>query len=235
MIDVAGITSSQRAAVARHIGSDQLFAQAVALFVIDYDLRCGLALDRLFPTPGQTGLDPIPAPASDPAIPVVSSTVAAPGVGAEALMAGLDEVLRAVARLGKVDAVTTELVRLRGARHHNCRFCQSIRSASAVNATGGAQWFEQVEAYESSDLSDSGKVALRLADAILSHPADIDDGLVTAVLSHFDDAQTVELVLDIYRNSSQKVAVSLGADQPRVASGIELFEMAHDGSVVFTS
>lgn len=228
VIDVAGVTRSQRAAAARYVGNDHLLTLVIALFVVDYELRCGLALDRLFPP-----IDPSrPGPLADRARP------AAPPAAAEAsndvLMAELDDVLRAVARLDRLDPVTTELVRLRGARHHNCCLCRSIRSAAAVRAAGGEMWFERVDAYESSDLADSQKVALRFADAVLSQPAEIDASLITAVRSHFDDAQIVELVLDIFRNSSQKVAVALDADQPHVASGTELFELTPEGSVVFS-
>ncbi len=231
VIDVAGITHSQRAAVAGHVGNDHLVTLVMALFIVDYELRCGLALDRLFPmlgpSPSPSGLVPVPAESAAP--PVLMS----PDVGNDALMAELDEVLRAVARLDRLDPVTTELVRLRGARHHKCRLCRSIRSATAVMAVGDEGWFDRVDAYESSDLADSRKVALRLADAVLSQPAEIDDALTTAVRSHFDGAQTAELVLDIFRNSSQKIAVSLGADQPHVASGTELFELTTQGDLVF--
>ena len=37
----------------------------------------------------------------------------------------MDEFVRAVARLDRLDPVTTELVRLRGARQHGCRVCMS--------------------------------------------------------------------------------------------------------------
>ena len=174
------------------------------------------------------------APGSGPGTDGSAPHSATLDVGTDVLMAELDEVLRAVARLTRLDPVTTELVRLRGARHHNCWLCKSIRSAAAVRAVGQERWFEQIEAYESSDLDDQ-KLALRLTDAVLSQPAGIGDELTTAVRSHFSDAQTVELVLDIFRNSSQKIAVSLGADQPHVDSGIELFELTTEGSLVFSS
>ena len=149
-------------------------------------------------------------------------------------MTELDEVLRAVARFDHLDPVTTELVRLRGARHHNCRLCRSIRSASAVREVGDEEWFERIEGYETSDLGDSQKVALRLADAVIGQPTEVDEALVSAVRSHFDESQAVELVLDVFRNSSQKIAVSLGADQPHVTAGTELFEVTAEGSLIFS-
>ena len=40
----------------------------------------------------------------------------------------------AVVRYGLLDAVTTELVRLRCARQHDCRICQTLRLADAAHA-----------------------------------------------------------------------------------------------------
>ncbi len=50
----------------------------------------------------------------------------------------MDEFLRAVARLDRVDPVTTELVRLRGARQHGCRVCMSRRSVAALESGADA-------------------------------------------------------------------------------------------------
>ena len=42
--------------------------------------------------------------------------------------------MRQVARLDTLDPVLTELVRLRGARQHECRLCGSRRSVAAIGA-----------------------------------------------------------------------------------------------------
>ena len=230
VIDVSAITRSQRDAVSRHAGSENLLTLVISLFVVDYELRCGLVFDRLFPTAGRPGRGAANQCASTASSPPASGRL----VGGDALMTELDEVLRAVARFDHLDPVTTELVRLRGARHHNCRLCRSIRSASAVREVGDEEWFERIEGYETSDLGDSQKVALRLADAVIGQPTEVDEALVSAVRSHFDESQAVELVLDVFRNSSQKIAVSLGADQPHVTAGTELFEVTAEGSLIFS-
>jgi alkylhydroperoxidase family enzyme len=221
---VAGISADQRSAVAKAFGGEELVTLAVALFVLDYDLRARLVFERLsLRDPGRTGgRDPEGGEGDDRA-----------PMDAGALLADLDRFQRSVAQLTGIDPVTTELVRLRGARHHNCRLCRSIGSRSAVGATGDEAWFDRTEHYESSDLHESQKVALRLTDAFITEPTAIDSSLAAALSALYSKDQVVELVLDVVRNSSQKIAVALGADDPHVATGTELFDLAPDGAVVF--
>ena len=47
-----------------------------------------------------------------------------------------------VAKLSALDPVTSELVRLRGARAHDCRLCQSRRSVSAIDHAGRSDLFD---------------------------------------------------------------------------------------------
>jgi hypothetical protein len=57
--------------------------------------------------------------------------------------------------------------------------------------------------------------------------------LVAQVHGWFTPAQVVELVMDVMRNSGQKIAVALAADDPHVASGIERFEITPTGEVEY--
>ena len=50
---------------------------------------------------------------------------------------------------------------------------------------------------------------------------------------HFSDAEAVELTLDVMRNASNKIAVSLAADTPRVAEGTERYLIDAEGQTVF--
>ena len=50
---------------------------------------------------------------------------------------------------------------------------------------------------------------------------------------HFADAEAAELTLDVMRNASNKIAVSLAADAPRVAEGIERYHIDAEGQTVF--
>jgi alkylhydroperoxidase family enzyme len=191
----------------------------VALFALDYSRRVRMTLDRLFPGwPDRS--DAVVATGSPP-------MEDAPPLDQ------LDRLSRSVARLDGIDAVTTELVRLRGARQHNCRLCQSTRSLRAMEAGADEELFDATERYERSTLAEGHKVALRLTDAVITQPGAIDPTLVTQVLQWFTAPQVVELVMDVMRNSAQKIAVSLAADDPHVASGFELYQLTEDGEVEY--
>lgn len=57
--------------------------------------------------------------------------------------------------------------------------------------------------------------------------------MASAVREHFSHEQARELTLDVMRNASNKIAVSLKADQARVAEGTERYFIDADGQTVF--
>ena len=71
---------------------------------------------------------------------------------------------------------------------------------------------EKVKSYESSDLSERHKVALRFADAIMTQPGQISDELRSALFVHFTREQIVEMTVDIMKWNYQKIPVSLRND-----------------------
>jgi alkylhydroperoxidase family enzyme len=75
---------------------------------------------------------------------------------------------------------------------------------------------------------------LRYVDALIWSPGHIDDGIAAGVRAHFTDAQAVELTFDVMRNASNKIAVALGGDAPRVERGIEQYLLDVDGQTVFS-
>ncbi len=138
-----------------------------------------------------------------------------------------------VARLREIDPVTTEIVRLRGAAQHDCRLCKSRREGNALDAGGSESLYEQIELYETSaELSDRHKAALRYTDALIWTPANITSEVAAGVRIHFTEAESYELTADVMRNAGNKIAVSLGADAPRVESGTEQFVIAENGHTV---
>jgi alkylhydroperoxidase family enzyme len=141
----------------------------------------------------------------------------------------IDEFMRAVARHAALDATTTELVRLRGARQHDCRLCQSRRAVAAISAGADEATFNAVDHYEDSDLPESTKAALALTDAVIWAPSAIPGDVVTRVREHLTDAQSVEVVLDVIRNATNKIAVALAQDEPEVTEGVQLFVTDADG------
>ncbi|MGB8790942.1 MAG: carboxymuconolactone decarboxylase family protein [Mycobacterium sp.] len=143
--------------------------------------------------------------------------------------------LPTVARLRDLDALTSELVRLRGATQHNCRLCKSLRETTALNAGGSETLYGDIEHFEASEaLSDRQKAALRYADALIWSPSRIGRGVAAGIRACFSDAEAVELTFDVMRNASNKIAVALGGDAPRVECGTEEYLLDVDGQTVFS-
>jgi alkylhydroperoxidase family enzyme len=219
IMDVAGVSQEQRNSLGTHLEPAELGGFVTALYLLDYGQRVQMALERLFPDTPVEALDE-----GDP------SRRPARGLS---IQGDVDALLMAIARLDSLDMVTTEVVRLRGARRHNCRICQTTRSVKALEAGADEDMFDKIDHYERSDLAESHKIALRLTDAVITQPGDIDPSLVSQVHQYFTPAQIIEILLDVMRNSCQKVAVALAVDDPHVTSGVELYALTDDGDVEF--
>jgi alkylhydroperoxidase family enzyme len=214
VIDVSSTSDDQRRRCLGDLG-DQAFATVQTLYVLDHGLRIRAALRQLY------GVGH-------------GAAAAAPGIAAEVdLWSALDDWMHAVARLRALDPLTTELVRLRGARVHDCRLCRSLRNVRAVQGGADESTFDQVDDYERSALSERHKVALRLTDAMLWQPTSYPPGLVEQVHAHFDAAESVEIVLDVARNAANKIAVTFGADQPNVDQGVEYYDVDEAGELIY--
>jgi alkylhydroperoxidase family enzyme len=138
----------------------------------------------------------------------------------------IEALMRAVARLDVLDPVATELVRLRGARQHNCAVCRSRRSRESMDAGADDATFAAVDSYADSDLPERIKAALALTDSMIWAPGDLPD------LAALTEAEVVEVVLDVMRNAANKIAVALGADAATVTDGVELFRTDADGELI---
>lgn len=227
VMDVGSMTPELVAPVADALGEGTA-AFVQALFLLDMDVRMAIVLPRLFGVaapPGEATGAGDGGRAADGAGPADGSSVD--------LWASIETMLSTVARMGELDAVTGELIRLRGARFHKCRICQSRRSLAALDAVGDVSELDKVDAYEMSDLPEPQKVALRLTDVMVTQPAPgLTDTLVDAVRDAFTPAQAVEIVYDVARNATNKFAVALGVDAPVVTEGVELFDIDGSGEVV---
>jgi alkylhydroperoxidase family enzyme len=213
--DVSGIGDNQRKRLLETLG-DNAFRTVVAVFIADFVPRVWAGCEALgLGRPGHYS--------------VVDWDHEADPV--DALLNGFAP---AVARLQALDPVTTEIVRLRGATQHNCRLCKSLREGDALDAGGSEEVYDQIERYESAEgLTDAQKAALRYVDALIMSPARIEAELAAGVRRHFSEKQAWELTLDIMRNASNKIAVALAADAPRVASGTERYSIGDDGQPVY--
>ena len=124
----------------------------------------------------------------------------------------LDAYQAAVVRGSALDRVTTELVRLRCARTHHCRICQTLRLADAREAGVDETMTAKVDFYERSDLPERAKVALRVTDAFITRPDLLSDTVAGQARASFGPAELASLCLDITKWSTQKIKVALGTD-----------------------
>jgi alkylhydroperoxidase family enzyme len=213
-VDVSSITAEQRARLLSALGS-AAFRAVVLIYVADFIPRVRAGLQALGAADVLTG--PIDWDRkSDPA---------------DAVFNGF---LPAVARLKALDPVTSEIVRLRGAAQHNCRLCKSLREGSALDAGGSETLYAAIDGYETSgQLTDRHKAALRYVDALIWSPAHIGPEIAEGMQAQFSDDEAVELTFDVMRNASNKIAVAMAADAPRVEHGTERYQILPDGQTKF--
>ena len=153
-----------------------------------------------------------------------------PGVRAtDALRAALDEWQASVVLLDAMDPVTTELVRLRAAAHHDCRACKSLRTTTGRDAGVDDTMTAKIDRYELSDLPERHKVALRLADAMMTQPGEISSELAAQLHEYFTDAELLELSLDVMKWNYQKVPVALRTDVEPTPGHLTLLEFDERG------
>jgi alkylhydroperoxidase family enzyme len=218
-VDVSAITGEQRSRLFKVLGNNS-FGPVVSMYIADFVPRVraglealGVGSEYLSWVNGRISWDDV----SDP-----SDLV-------------FNDFLPSVARMRALDPVTSELVRLRGATQHNCRLCKSLRESTALDAGGSETLYEDIERFEeSAQLTPRAKAALRYADGLIWTPAHLVADDVAEVRSWFSEAEAVELTFDIMRNASNKIAVSLGGDAPRVESGTERYLLDIDGQTVYS-
>jgi alkylhydroperoxidase family enzyme len=214
-LDVATLDDLRRVEMTEALGHGA-FDYVQAVYVFDYVPRVRTVLAELTGAPVVASVPP----ASD-------------GTASGSLWAALEDLLRVIGRLRQLDAVTSELVRLRGAGQHDCRLCQSLRSRSAILAGADDDLFALVDHPGSDRLSPRHRAALDLTDAIIWHPARLDPDLVRAVERELTPPESTELVLDVMRNAANKIAVALQADTPHVTEGVEIYDIDELGEAVY--
>jgi hypothetical protein len=196
VVDVASISADVRAAGLAELGATGA-TFLLAVWAQDMQLRAGTAWRALF----GDAWDPTPAAATDP-------------------WTAHERFLLEVAKLSSLDPVTSELVRLRGARAHDCRLCQSRRNVTAIDLAGGRALFEDADPV---GLSGEQTLVLHVVDTFVWQPTRWPEGLGRQVLETLGSAAATELVLDIVRNAANKIAVAFGVDDPQVESGVEYY------------
>jgi alkylhydroperoxidase family enzyme len=218
-VDVSAITGEQRSRLWKQL-RDSTFSVVTQIYIADFVPRVRAGLEAL--GVGSEYLGWVSGPVTWDHTSEPSDLV-------------FNDFLPAVARMRALDPVTSELVRLRGAAQHHCRLCQSLREGTALDAGGSEELYGDIERFEDSPLlTERVKRALRYTDGLIWTPAHLVADDVAEVRSGFSEVEAVELTLDVMRNASNKVAVSLGADAPRVEHGTERYLLGVDGQTVFS-
>jgi hypothetical protein len=199
VVDVASMTTDVRAAGLAQLGAGAP-AFILAVWTEDMMIRADAAWREMF------GEEWCPIPTSAETEPWVAH----------------ERFLIEVAKLPALDPVTSELVRLRGARAHDCRLCQSRRSVSAIDLAGGSDLFDD---RDPSGISDAQALALQVVDAFVWQPIRWPPGLGEQVVDALGPAAATELTLDIVRNAANKIAVAFDADDPQVETGVEYYDI----------
>jgi hypothetical protein len=199
VIDVASMTPAVRAAGLAELGAGAP-SFILAVWTEDMMMRAGAAWHEMFAEEWR---------------PMSTSADINPWVAHERF-------LLEVAKLHALDPVTSELVRLRGARAHACRLCQSRRNVSAIDLAGRSDLFDDPDP---SDISDAQATALQVVDAFVWQPLQWPPGLGEQVVDTLGAAAATELTLHIVRNAANKIAVAFDADAPQVETGVEYYDV----------
>jgi hypothetical protein len=208
--DVSAVDDSLREQFTRACGRSS-FEAIQTMFVADLAPRVMAALDALA---GAGGPWPDAAPVE---------------VDGAAFWSTVEDFLRVVHQLDALDPVLSEVIRLHGARQHNCRLCKSIRSRPALAAGADEALFDAIDGDGWPDLPQRTRTALALTDAMIWHPGSLSDALIADLRRDFSPPEAVEIVLDVMHNAANKIAVALAADAPNVSSGVEVYEIDVNG------
>jgi alkylhydroperoxidase family enzyme len=201
LMDVGGTDATARAGLIEHFGADGARELVSAIYVVEFTQRLQLIAARVLDDDAVSPALVSPSPAGD----------ASPGGLLRAYQA-------AVMRGNTLDPMTTELIRLRCARTHQCRICQTLRLTDARAAGVGEEITAKIDFYERSDLPDRAKVALRVTDAFITRPDLLSDTVAAQARTSFEPGELASLCLGITKWSTQKIHVALGTDG---ADGLE--------------
>ena len=208
--DVTRIDDHQRQEFLTTFGGDAITLVQI-FYVADMMPRVRFALDTIF------GESPAPTPLR-------------PAEEAPDLDEAFNEWIASVPLLESLDPILTEVVRLRGAGFHQCRLCQSIRYLPALEAGAPDAMLENAIHGAPTETDPRSATALCFVDEVLAHPGRLTEATISGIKKNVDPPALTELVLDIARNATNKVAVAFAADAPRVESGFEVCEVQPDGS-----
>jgi alkylhydroperoxidase family enzyme len=217
VIDVSSLRADNRAMLQPHFADAALTEFVMALYVTECTQRLEMVAPLLLDTPAATP----PVRADDTRF--------------TGLLPAMDAYQASVVRGTALDAVTTEMVRLRCARTHNCRFCRTLRLEDSAAAGVDDAMTAKIDFYERSDLAERTKIALRITDAFITRPDTLTATVINQARAAFSPAELTEMLLDITKWSTQKFHVAMGLDAadslPKNELGVSFFSFDGEGRV----
>jgi len=119
----------------------------------------------------------------------------------------------------KLDALVHECIRLFNAKYQGCEYCMNARAAIAVQSGLDEDIVEQLSRFETSSLPEKIKAALRITSAISSAPKMVTPVVLETARRFFTEQEISDIILLSVVTTSSKVAITLGVDPGKGASG----------------
>lgn len=132
----------------------------------------------------------------------------------------------------QIDPVVHECIRLFNAGYQGCEYCMNARAAVAVQSGLNETMVEKLQRFESSDLPERIKAALRITNAVASGPATLTRDIWEGARRFFSEQEVVDIVLLSVHTTASKVTIILGLDPGKESSSRVFFpsEEVYGGS-----
>jgi alkylhydroperoxidase family enzyme len=138
---------------------------------------------------------PAPPPDADRAT-MIQSTIGRIMAHRPEIAAGIGAASMAINTSGTLPARLVELIRLRIAFHNQCRSCMAVRYPESLDDGLTEDLVCSLERpYESPDLTDGERAALRFADLFATDHLSIDDAVYDELRQYYSEDQLVEIGL----------------------------------------
>ena len=134
--------------------------------------------------------------------------------------------------LKRLDLLTTEAARLRGAWYHTCRLCASVRIIDQGEVVISPEVAELVRNGDLESLPQRLRSAVKFADAHVTDPRHLlTDSLCQELKTVFTVNELLELTVDMTAWNHQKVTVSLKIEPPIRRDALSELFINDDGTV----
>ncbi|MGY1495923.1 carboxymuconolactone decarboxylase family protein [Streptomyces sp. QTS52] len=118
----------------------------------------------------------------------------------------------------QLDPVLHELIRLYNAKYQDCQYCQHARQAVAVQHGLEEDMVSALGHFETSDLPERVKAALRITSALAVNPAQLTDDIWAGAREYFTEQEVVDIVFLSMFTTASKATITLGLDPGKEAS-----------------